>query len=90
MTREWHNNEDAGDLGMQHAADASEFADHCHGCGEHLEDCPCGTDPDEYEDLYNEEEDREDSYSDAEADAHALSSIGWGTDEDYGYFGEDY
>ena len=25
--------------------------------------------------------------SDAEADADALASIGWGTDEDYGYYG---
>jgi hypothetical protein len=27
--------------------------------------------------------------SDAEADADALASAGYGTDEDYGYFGED-
>jgi hypothetical protein len=27
--------------------------------------------------------------SDAEADADALASIGWGTDEDYGYYGEE-
>ena len=25
--------------------------------------------------------------SDAEADADALASAGWGTDEDYGYYG---
>jgi len=31
----------------------------------------------------------EDSYSDAEADADTLASAGWGTDEDYGYFGGD-
>ena len=27
---------------------------------------------------------------DAEADADALASCGFGTDEDYGYYGEDY
>jgi hypothetical protein len=27
--------------------------------------------------------------SDAEADADVLRSCGWGTDEDYGYYGED-
>lgn len=26
--------------------------------------------------------------TDAEADGDALASIGWGTDEDYGYYGE--
>ena len=31
----------------------------------------------------------EDFMSDAEADADALASIGWGTDEDYYYGGED-
>lgn len=35
-------------------------------------------------------DDYEDGYlSDAEADADALASCGWGTDEDYGYFGGD-
>ena len=28
--------------------------------------------------------------TDAEADADALASAGWGTDEDYGCFSEDY
>lgn len=28
--------------------------------------------------------------SDVEADADTLASAGWGTDEDYGFFGEDY
>jgi predicted nucleic acid-binding Zn-ribbon protein len=27
--------------------------------------------------------------SDAEADADVLASAGWGTDEDYGYYGDD-
>jgi hypothetical protein len=41
------------------------------------------------------EEDTDDDYgdegpqmTDAEADADTLASAGWGTDEDYGYFGE--
>ena len=29
----------------------------------------------------------EDFMSDGEADADALASAGWGTDEDYGYYG---
>lgn len=28
--------------------------------------------------------------TDAEADADTFASAGWGTDEDYGFFGEDY
>lgn len=28
--------------------------------------------------------------SDAEADANALASMGWGTDEDYGYHGDEF
>lgn len=36
-------------------------------------------------------EDREDDMTDLEADADTLKSAGWGTDEDYGYFGgEDF
>ena len=34
-------------------------------------------------------EEPEQFLSDAEADADALASAGWGTDEDYGYFGEE-
>lgn len=30
---------------------------------------------------------QDDNMSDAEADADALASAGWGTDEDYGYYG---
>jgi hypothetical protein len=28
--------------------------------------------------------------TDVEADADTLASAGWGTDEDYGYFGDDF
>lgn len=34
-------------------------------------------------------EDYEDGMTDMEADADTLRSCGWGTDEDYGYFGEE-
>ena len=40
----------------------------------------------EWEDAYGDF--LEDSWSDAEADADALAGIGWGTDEDYGFYGE--
>lgn len=30
----------------------------------------------------------DDNMTDVEADADTLASAGWGTDEDYGYFGE--
>lgn len=41
------------------------------------------TDASEYDD------ERDPFLSDAEADADALASVGWGTDEDYGDFGGD-
>jgi hypothetical protein len=38
-----------------------------------------------------DEDEQEDYISDADADGDALASAGWGTDEDYGYYGgEDY
>ena len=36
-----------------------------------------------------DEWDDDDGLSDVEADAMTLASAGWGTDEDYGYFGGD-
>lgn len=46
-----------------------------------------GDDCSEYDD---EPEPREDHFnSDAEADADTLASAGMGTDEDYGYFGDN-
>jgi hypothetical protein len=41
---------------------------------------------DDYDDFY--EDDIDDSM-DGDHDS-AMESAGWGTDEDYGYFGEDY
>ena len=40
-----------------------------------------------YPDASNEE--NYDSEDDTWSDADTLTSIGWGTDEDYGYYGED-
>lgn len=39
--------------------------------------------------YYDDPEDEGFQMSDVEADADTLASAGWGTDEDYGYFGED-
>ena len=36
-----------------------------------------------------EDDDEPFGMTDAEADADTLASAGWGTDEDYGYFGGD-
>ena len=41
------------------------------------------------DDMFEEVEDELD-YFDAFDDAAALASAGWGTDEDYGYYGDDY
>jgi len=42
----------------------------------------------EYPGLDASSEENYDSEDDTWADADTLTSIGWGTDEDYGYFGE--
>ena len=44
-----------------------------------------GDEGDEAE-CYNEPDD---GMTDVEADADALASAGWGTDEDYGFYGND-
>lgn len=48
----------------------------CDDCGEWEEDCECESESDYRDD-------------DSEHDAEVLASAGWGTDEDYGYFGGD-
>jgi hypothetical protein len=62
----------------------------CIGCGaEVCEDALCKQDA-EIEPLHPDHgHDYEDNMTDAEADAYALASAGWGTDEDYGYYGDD-
>ena len=44
-------------------------------------------DDEEYDDECDEPDD---NMSDVEADADTLASAGYGTDEDYGFFGDDY
>lgn len=45
----------------------------------------------EWEDLMElAEQWEQDHIDDYEADADALASAGFGTDEDYGYFGDDF
>ena len=52
---------------------------------------------DDYNDFYGEyDEDTDEAWADDYDDSmdgdheSGLSSAGWGTDEDYGYYGEDY
>ena len=52
---------------------------------------------DDYNDFYGEDdEDADEAWADDYDDSmdgdheSGLSSAGWGTDEDYGYYGEDY
>lgn len=44
---------------------------------------------DEQDEDDDYEADEDDNLTDVEADAMTLASAGMGTDEDYGYFGED-
>lgn len=43
----------------------------------------------EKEELFECTEPNDGFMTDSEADANALANIGWGTDEDYGYRGDD-
>ena len=45
----------------------------------------CAPEDEEY--VYDEPEDQ--FRDDVEADADTLASAGWGTDEDYGYYGDE-
>lgn len=44
---------------------------------------------DEHGNDYEGDEEPDGNMSDVEADADTLKSAGWGTDEDYGYYGEN-
>lgn len=50
------------------------------------ERCKCSVNLEECDDS---DPDYDDCMSDVEADADTLRSAGWGTDEDYGYYGDD-
>ena len=43
----------------------------------------------DWDDDCDEDEDEPYEMSDVEADADTLASAGWGSDEDYGYYGEE-
>jgi hypothetical protein len=52
----------------------------------------CGREYDECEavgECYDEDEEPRENMTDVEADADTLASAGFGTDEDYGYYGGD-
>jgi hypothetical protein len=46
-------------------------------------------DPDTLEEAWDDCDDYYDDSMDGDHDS-AMGSAGWGTDEDYGYYGEDY
>ena len=56
-----------------------------------FDDFDIGPQSDEYyeEDEYYGDEEYDGFRDDVEADADTLASAGWGTDEDYGYYGEN-
>jgi hypothetical protein len=46
---------------------------------------------DDHDDFYGESMDYDDYNDDMDGDHDSgMTSAGWGTDEDYGYYGEDY
>lgn len=79
--RQWYDEPDAFDTRKNPHA----LCDHENGeCNvEEYDECPdCGD---------TDCAGHEDNLTDVEADAMTLASGGWGTDEDYGYYGqEDY
>lgn len=80
---------------MLFPADPAEYEEYCAVMGAMADEADLLPDP-EPEDLDCEEESEEgegdeewDGFnSDGEADADALASAGWGTDEDYGCYGD--
>ena len=69
----------------------------CPECGGPLDledgyciECDCFPFGECFEDLDYDDEYIYGHMDDVEADADALRSMGWGTDEDYGYNGEEY
>lgn len=56
----------------------------CRGDDNHTEPCAHGCD----DDMIPADDSDDDGLTDVEADHMTLVSAGWGTDEDYGYYGE--
>lgn len=76
---------EAGDCnGQKYGSDESIMSDPHLLCDHEFGSCEVEDEPDDW--------DGDDGLSDAEADAMTLASAGWGTDEDYGFYGygEDY
>ena len=63
------------------------FCVHCDLEFEHAGECEW---EDDSEDEDEDDFDREPIEDDMWADSNALASAGWGTDEDYGFYGDDY
>jgi predicted nucleic acid-binding Zn-ribbon protein len=68
---------ECGEVFQRDVTDLHNVSDECPECG--------GVDLD----LYDGDDEQDQFNSDAEADADVLRSAGWGTDEDYGYYGDD-
>lgn len=68
--------------------DENEF-ENCAVCGHEIGDCDCGDDVSEDEEIdENDRNDRLDESMDGDFDS-AMASAGFGTDEDYGYYGDE-
>ena len=68
------------------AEDVPEYIAHFQSLGYSLSDVDESALDDEGFDPYDDD----DHLTDAEADAMTLASAGYGTDEDYGYYGDDF
>jgi hypothetical protein len=64
---------------------ASSHPDAAHEVSTHFDD----PELDDHEDDFDDFEDYYDESMDGDHDS-GMTSAGWGTDEDYGYYGEDY
>lgn len=74
--------------------EAGDCEGHLYGSDESIKNdqhllCDHNTGWCEVEEDEDEDWDDDDGLTDAEADAMTLASAGWGTDEDYGFFGGD-
>lgn len=68
---------------------ATSLIGYCPWCDledEHLGECEWEDDSDDDDDDHEPRFYEDDVW----ADSNALASAGWGTDEDYGYYGDDY
>lgn len=81
---------------MLFPADPAEYEEYCTVMGAMADEADLLPDPEpedlgreeDFEDEVEDDEDWDGFRSDAEADGDALASAGWGTDEDYGCYGD--